>query len=229
MNDQARIRVFSVDGDPLLKERIAAIINHQPDMQLEAQANSGSDPKDSDFEHRLLTPDGALKRLQVVAHAVHNVATCGTEYVDAVMDVSAARELRQALENAYVEIQGLKDQLQRENIVLREEIDKTSMFEEIVGSSPPLRTVLSHMSKIAPTDSTVLITGETGTGKELVARAIHKRSQRSSRAFVRIRFGQRHRDQGIPGRQASLPRGRHHCRIALPIRPLCREQQSFWP
>ena len=141
---------------------------------------------DWDLEHRLLMPDGAVKHLHVVAHALHDAATGGTEYVGAVMDVTAAKESRQALEKAYAEIQGLKDQLQRENIVLREEIDKTSMFEEIVGTSPPLRTVLSHVSKVAPTDSTVLITGETGTGKELVARAIHKRSQRSSRAFVSV-------------------------------------------
>src|SRR4029450_6576090 len=66
------------------------------------------------------------------------------------------------------------------------EIDKTSMFEEIVGASPPLRTVLSQLSKVAPTDSTVLITGETGTGTELTPRAIHKRSSRSARAFVAV-------------------------------------------
>jgi transcriptional regulator with GAF, ATPase, and Fis domain len=69
---------------------------------------------------------------------------------------------------------------------LREEIDKASMFEEIVGSSPALQTALSRVSKVAPTDATVLITGETGTGKELIARAIHRRSQRSSRAFVSV-------------------------------------------
>jgi len=103
-----------------------------------------------------------------------------------VLDVTAAKKSRQALEKAYADIQGLQDQLQRENIVLREEIDKTSMFEEIVGVSPPLREVLSHVSKVAPMDSTVLITGETGTGKELVARAIHKRSKRSARAFVSV-------------------------------------------
>jgi transcriptional regulator with GAF, ATPase, and Fis domain len=65
-------------------------------------------------------------------------------------------------------------------------MDKTSMFEEIVGASPPLRTVLSHVSKVAPTDSTVLITGETGTGKELIARAIHDRSPRRNRALVTV-------------------------------------------
>jgi PAS domain S-box-containing protein len=79
-----------------------------------------------------------------------------------------------------------EDRLLRENVALREEIDKTSMFEEIVGASPALRTVLSRISKVAPSDSTVLITGETGTGKELVARAIHRRSHRTSRAFVSV-------------------------------------------
>jgi PAS domain S-box-containing protein len=79
-----------------------------------------------------------------------------------------------------------EQRLQSENIVLREEVDKASMFEQIVGTSPPLRSVLSRVSKVAPNDSSVLITGETGTGKELVARAIHKRSRRSSRAFVSV-------------------------------------------
>jgi len=79
-----------------------------------------------------------------------------------------------------------EEKLQQENVALREEIDKTSMFEEIVGTSPALQTVLSRISKVAPTDSTVLITGETGTGKELVARAIHRRSHRASRAFVSV-------------------------------------------
>jgi len=69
---------------------------------------------------------------------------------------------------------------------LREEIDRASMFEEIVGISPALHAVLSRVLKFAPTDSTVLITGETGTGKELVARAVHKRSPRGSRAFVSV-------------------------------------------
>jgi PAS domain S-box-containing protein len=79
-----------------------------------------------------------------------------------------------------------EQRLQNENVALREEIDKASMFEQIIGTSPALQAVLSRISKVAPTDSNVLITGETGTGKELVARAIHKRSGRSSRAFVSV-------------------------------------------
>jgi formate hydrogenlyase transcriptional activator len=107
----------------------------------------------------------------------------------AVENTSAYREITEAraeLEKALEENQRLKDRLQDENLVLREQIDQALMFEEIVGASPALRAVLSRVAKVAPTDSTVLLTGETGTGKELIARAIHKRSRRSSRAFVSV-------------------------------------------
>src|SRR6184192_4084629 len=76
--------------------------------------------------------------------------------------------------------------MRAENLALRDEVDQASMFEEILGTSAPLRTVLARVSRVAPTDSTVLITGETGTGKELVARAIHRGSTRSSHPFVGV-------------------------------------------
>ena len=79
-----------------------------------------------------------------------------------------------------------EDRLKHEGVALPEEIDKVSMCDEIVGSSGALQKVLSLVSKVAPTDATVLITGETGTGKELIARAIHRQSRRSSRAFVSV-------------------------------------------
>jgi formate hydrogenlyase transcriptional activator len=79
-----------------------------------------------------------------------------------------------------------EERLHNENLALREEIDRASMFEEIVGSSKPLRQVLKQVEKVAPSDSTVLILGETGTGKELIARALHRRSSRSARAFIRV-------------------------------------------
>src|SRR6266404_7805747 len=79
-----------------------------------------------------------------------------------------------------------EQRMRNENLALREEIDRSSMYETIVGSSESLRKVLSQVDKVAPTDSTVLILGETGTGKELVASAIHKRSKRSAKAFIRV-------------------------------------------
>src|SRR6266481_4529086 len=79
-----------------------------------------------------------------------------------------------------------EERTRNENVALREEIDHSSMFEEIVGASATLRQVLAQVAKVAPTDSTVLISGETGTGKELIARAVHKRSKRSARAFIRV-------------------------------------------
>ncbi|HKF05660.1 MAG TPA: sigma 54-interacting transcriptional regulator [Candidatus Sulfotelmatobacter sp.] len=78
------------------------------------------------------------------------------------------------------------ERVERENISLREQIDKAMMFEEIIGESPALKAAVSAMSRVAPTDSTVMLLGETGTGKELFARAIHKHSGRSGRAFVSI-------------------------------------------
>jgi formate hydrogenlyase transcriptional activator len=80
----------------------------------------------------------------------------------------------------------VEESLRNETLVLREEIDESSMFEEIVGSSKPIRQLLKQVEKVAPLDSTVLILGKTGTGKELVARALHRRSKRANRPFIRV-------------------------------------------
>jgi PAS domain S-box-containing protein len=138
-----------------------------------------------DCEHRLLMPDGAVKHLRVVGYPSEGESG-SFEFVGAVTDITERKRAESNLQNALDEIKRLRDQLYKENIALRDEIDKASMFEEIVGESPALRAVLARVAKVAPTNSTVLITGETGTGKELFARAIHKRSQRSSRAFVSV-------------------------------------------
>jgi formate hydrogenlyase transcriptional activator len=99
-----------------------------------------------------------------------------------------ARPIAAAVANAlaFEEISRLTRQLQAENLALRQEIDERFMFEEIVGASKALRETLGRVDKVAATDATVLITGETGTGKELIARAIHRRSRRSHRALVAV-------------------------------------------
>jgi formate hydrogenlyase transcriptional activator len=268
------------------------VVQQTIDRASEARANL-------DFEHRLLMPDGSVKYVHVLAHALET-SSGNLEYVGAVTDVTAAKQAEEKIRRSEMELRQILDftpqylavlgpdrdrtrlytnqtmldyfgltldewrtfdrrkyyhpddwerltsetqskflsgipheyearfrrkdgqyrwflfrwnplrdergrvtrwyaaatdieerkqaeqRLQNENVALREEIDKASMFEEIVGVSPALHAVLSRVSKVAPTDSTVLITGETGTGKELIARAVHKRSQRSSRAFVSV-------------------------------------------
>jgi transcriptional regulator with PAS, ATPase and Fis domain/CHASE3 domain sensor protein len=153
---------------------------------IDAAASSLYKGNDAEYNYRIVLPDNSIRYVRTIAHAITNDSGQVIELVGTVIDVTEQRNARKALEKAFEEIKTLKDQLYKENIALREEIDKVSMFEDIVGTSPALQAVLSHVSKVAPTDSTVLVTGETGTGKELVARAIHKRSHRSSRAFVSV-------------------------------------------
>src|SRR6266702_1384224 len=102
------------------------------------------------------------------------------------LDITEQENAIRDLKKAFGEIRALKDELYKENIVLRHEIGSTSMFEEVLGTSSALQNVLALAAKVAPTDSSVLIAGETGTGKELIARAIHKRSKRGERSFVGV-------------------------------------------
>jgi DNA-binding NtrC family response regulator len=173
-------RIF--DYDPTLKPSVQLALEriHPEDLPLVQQVMASVSEHGSavDVEHRLLMPDGSVKTIRVLGHTSNDRVGKPT-FLGAITDIST-------IKNAFEEIQKLKDQLYKENLALREEIDVTRMFEEIVGSSPALQVVLSQVARVAPTDSTVLITGETGTGKELIARAIHKRSQRSSRAFVSV-------------------------------------------
>jgi PAS domain S-box-containing protein len=177
---------------------------------------TGEDVSSQDVEFRIVQPGGATRWThdrgalfrdeQGRPYQVSNIST----------DITDRKEAQQALERAFAAIQVLKDRLQQENIALREEVDRTSMFEEIVGTSPALRAVLASISGVGPTDSTVLITGKTGTGKELVARAIHKRSARAAglvlqpaRHIHQLRARRDHRGRGVgPGHKRDV-RGGH--------------------
>jgi PAS domain S-box-containing protein len=139
-----------------------------------------------DLELRQRRADGVYRWFQSRALPARNTEGSITGWYILLTDIDDRKRAEGELEHAFQEIKRLKDRLHDENVVLREQIDQVFMFEEIVGSSPALQTVLSSIVKVAPTDSTVLITGETGTGKELIARAIHKGSQRAEQAFVSV-------------------------------------------
>jgi PAS domain S-box-containing protein len=139
-----------------------------------------------EVEERISLPDGSIKHLHGIGYPILNASGDVVQFMGTIQDVTERKRAEARLLQALGEIKKLQDQLRKENIALRQEVDTTSMFEEIVGASPPLKTVLARLNKVAPTDSIVFITGETGSGKELVARAIHRRSPRSSRAFVSV-------------------------------------------
>jgi transcriptional regulator with PAS, ATPase and Fis domain len=156
-----------------------------------------------DLELRQRRADGVYRWLQSRAHSARDVEGRVTGWYILMTDIDDRKTAEGELENAFEEIKRLKVRLHDENVVLREQIDQVFMFEEIVGSSPALKTVLSSIVKVVPTDSNVLITGETGTGKELIACAIHKSSQRACQAFIRVNC-------------AAIPFFAHRLRIVRP-------------
>jgi formate hydrogenlyase transcriptional activator len=140
----------------------------------------------SEEELRLRRADGEYRWFLVRTAPLRDEQGNLVKWYGVSIDIEDRRHAEDSLRDALDEINKLKDQLYKENIALREEIVNASMFEEIIGTSPALQKVLVLVAKVAPTDSTVLISGETGTGKELIARAIHKRSSRAGRVFVSV-------------------------------------------
>jgi PAS domain S-box-containing protein len=138
------------------------------------------------YEARMRRADGVFRWMLHQKIALRDERGQIVKWYGSSIDIEDRRQAEDSLQRSHDEIKKLKDQLYKENILLREEIDSTSMFEEVVGASPALKSVLARVAKVAPTDSTVLITGETGTGKELIARAVHRKSRRHSRPFVSV-------------------------------------------
>jgi len=178
-------RIFEYDRatQPSVQAMVQRV--HPQDMAHVQESLRGAmrEGKELDLRCRLLLPDETVKHLHVIARAM-NVEPTRVEIVGAVMDVTGQSRVATQLERVTEENKLLRVRVHAENLALREEIEQACMFEEIVGCSPALRAVLANIVKVAPTDSTVLITGETGTGKELIARAIHMRSRRATGAFV---------------------------------------------
>lgn len=170
---------------------------HANQIALDYTGLTWEDLKTDDFRKRLFHPDDLDKRQNTLEHGAPFELELRARRKDGqyrwfLFRYNPLRDDEGRIIRWYatgIDIEDVKqaeERIRNENMVLREEIDGALMFEEIVGSSDALRKVLRQVAKVAPVDSTVLILGETGTGKELIARAIHKRSTRSSRAFIRV-------------------------------------------
>jgi PAS domain S-box-containing protein len=151
--------------------------------QLKHFLSAGTPNKD---EFRLLRFDGVYRWHECRVQPMRDESGEIIRWYGLLWDIDERKQVEEEKWKALDEIKELREKLYQENLALKEEIDQASMFEEIVGCSDSLRQVLVQVTRVAPTDSTVLITGETGTGKELIARAIHNRSRRSDRPFVRV-------------------------------------------
>ena len=184
------VMVYGPDGIPLYANQVAleycgvgleqllgeSRINfvHPDDRQryLADREKGLSEGTPHEYETRLLRHDGKFRWFLVRRNPLKDEQGHITRWFVTATDIEDRKQA--------------EEKLRYENIVLREELGKTSMFEEVIGTSSALQMVLARAAKVAPTDSTVLIMGETGTGKELIARAIHKRSKRSERPFISV-------------------------------------------
>ena len=152
-------------------------------VQIERAQRTGEPFED---EFRVLIPDGSERWVATKGRTVDETGGNGARRMGVMFDVTERKRAEQDLHAALVEIRRLKEQLEEENLYLKEEISEVKGFEEIVGKSDALKYVLTRVEQVAKTDATVLLQGETGVGKELIARAIHERSSRSDAPYIKV-------------------------------------------
>jgi formate hydrogenlyase transcriptional activator len=172
--NRAALEYMGLSLDEVRSEDFRARIFHPEDVQRVREAREQGLSSTSPFENeqRALGTDGKYRWFLIRYNPLFDESGKVIRWYATGTDIHDRKQAEQRMRN--------------ENLALREEIDRSSMYETIVGSSESLRKVLLQVDKVAPTDSTVLILGETGTGKELIASAIHKRSRRSAKAFIRV-------------------------------------------
>jgi PAS domain S-box-containing protein len=140
-------------------------------------------------DYRIVLPDGSIRWIAARGQRYLKANGKPDRLMGVSIDISDRKRMEEELQSRLGEIEALKKQLEQENISLREEVKLLSPHTEIVAKSAAMRQVLARVEQVAPTDSTVLLTGETGTGKEVIARAIHKLSTRKARPLVTVNCG----------------------------------------
>lgn len=152
-------------------------------------ANAFDERTTFEMEYRLRRYDGEYRWIFDTGAPRVSSDNVFVGYIGSCIDITERKESEVELHNAHEQLQQLKNQLEAENVYLQQELQLDPTFGEIVGQSDAIKYVLFKITQVAPTNTTVLITGETGTGKELVARAIHNSSSRKNRAFIKVNCG----------------------------------------
>jgi PAS domain S-box-containing protein len=159
------------------------------DVISETYATKFAQRQSLEMEYRLRRHDGEYRWVLDSGVPRFSSESIFLGYIGSCLDITERKESEVALKTAHAELHQLKNQLEAENIYLQQELQLDQKFGEIVGQSDAIKYVLYKISQVAPTDSTVLITGETGTGKELAARAIHGASSRKDRPLIKVNCG----------------------------------------
>ena len=180
-------RIFGIEDGKESKEAIFDRY-HPEDRQriIEALNTAAKNEQEFELEFRIVRPDGAVVHIEERVEFDRDDAGNVTSVFGTVKDISDRVRAAHELESALEKIAALKDQLQAENVLLKEEVRAARGFETIIGDSAQLRKALVGAEKVAPTDVTVLILGQTGTGKELVARSIHELSDRRAAPLISV-------------------------------------------
>jgi formate hydrogenlyase transcriptional activator len=185
--EEARVSYGLAPGEELTLERFLGIVHPDDRARVREVVQHGLQPgQDVNVEYRVVRPDGNLRWIATRGRLHPGSAGEPDRLLGVSLDVTEHKRMDEELEARLREIERLKQQLERDNISLREEVELLSPHEDIVGESAAMRAVKAQVEQVAPTDSTVLVVGETGTGKELVARAIQKLSQRNERPLVTV-------------------------------------------